>query len=47
LVFSWMLVYYYFRGGHTYIYREDLHRVTASRNRLGLSLSKRIRHAGL
>jgi hypothetical protein len=26
------------------IYREDLPRVTASRNRLGLSLSKRIRH---
>jgi hypothetical protein len=26
------------------IYREDLSRVTASRNRLGLSLSKRIRH---
>jgi hypothetical protein len=26
------------------IYREDLPRVTTSRNRLGLSLSKRIRH---
>jgi hypothetical protein len=26
------------------IYREDPPRVTASRNRLGLSLSKRIRH---
>jgi hypothetical protein len=26
------------------IYREDLPRVTASHNRLGLSLSKRIRH---
>jgi hypothetical protein len=28
----------------THIYREDLFRVTASHNQLGLSLSKRIRH---
>jgi hypothetical protein len=44
LVFSWLLVFVAISVAATRIYREDMPTVTASRNWLGLSLSKRIRH---
>jgi hypothetical protein len=42
LVFSWLLVFVAISVAAARIYRVDLPRVTVSRNRLGLSLSKRI-----
>jgi hypothetical protein len=45
LVLSWLLFFFVtISVAAVRIYREDLRRVTASRNWLGLSLSKRIRH---